>query len=152
MTQNEENVKKGWIQEMINREATPKSERVGTVEGFCKERGISVSTYDYQRRKKENKRQIIQIWLNEAVNGGNEVLAKLKENALSGKEKSLEMYLKFVLELAENIDVKSDGKTIVNLILYGDKHPASIHAKGLPAVAIEGDGQRTEESGDRVAS
>lgn len=116
--------KKGWIQEMINREAIPKQERTDTIEEFCKKYDISESTYDYQRRKKENKRKIVEIWLNEAANGGNEVLAKLKENALSGKEKSMEMYLKFVLELAENLDIKSDGKSIVvNVLRNGNKHP-----------------------------
>lgn len=115
--------KKGWIQEMINREATPKQERTDTVKEFAEKWGIDESTYNYQRRKKENKRKIVEIWLNEATNGGNEVLQKLKENALAGKEKSMEMYLKFVLELAENLDIKSDGKAlIVNVIRNGNKH------------------------------
>ena len=104
--------KKDWIEAMCQREAIPKPERTDTIADFCKEWKISESTYDYQRRKKENRRRIVEIWLIEASNGGNEVLAKLKENALLGKEKSIEMYLKFVLELAENLDIKSDGKVI----------------------------------------
>jgi len=102
---------KGWIQEMIEREATPKAERKETRENFCDRFGISEGTYNYQRVKKENQRQIIKIWLNEATNGGNEVLAKLKQNALEGKEKSIEMYLKFVLQLAEQLDIKLDDNT-----------------------------------------
>jgi len=105
--------KKDWIQEMCEREATPKAAREGTIESFCKKWGISESTYGYQKRLKENKKKIVEIWLNEASNGGNEVLAKLKDNALEGKEKSIEMYLKFVLELAENLDITSGGKPIV---------------------------------------
>lgn len=103
--------KKTWIDALCEREATPKAAREGTIESFCKEWGISPSTYNYQRLRKENKKRIVEIWLNEATNGGNEVLNKLKENALEGKEKSIEMYLKFVLELAENLDIKSDGKS-----------------------------------------
>lgn len=104
--------KKSWIEEMCQREATPKAERTETIEKFCERYGISVSTYSYQQRKKENRKRVVEIWLIEASNGGNEVLAKLKENALEGKEKSIEMYLKFVLELAENLDIKSDGKAL----------------------------------------
>src|SRR5574343_403525 len=104
-------MEKGWIQEMIEREATPKAERKETREKFCERFDISEGTYNYQRVKKENQRKIIQIWLNEATNGGNEVLAKLKQNALEGKEKSIEMYLKFVLQLAEQLDIKLDDNT-----------------------------------------
>jgi hypothetical protein len=133
MEENEEQ-KKGWIREMIQREATPKPERTETVAEFCKKHGISDSTYDYQKSKKENKKQIIQIWLNEAIDGGNEVLRVLKQNALDGKEKSLEMYLKFILQLAENLDIKTDGEkitrftdeqieTIARRIINVDKKP-----------------------------
>lgn len=105
-------MKKNWIQEMIEREATPKPTRTDTVEQFAERHGIDSSTYYYQARKKENKRQIINIWLNEAMDGGNEVLQKLREKARQGDNKSMELYLKFVLELAENLDIKTDGKAL----------------------------------------
>lgn len=121
--------KKDWIEEMCQREATPKAERTETIEKFCERLGISVSTYNYQKNKKENIRRKVEIWLIEASNGGNEVLAKLKENALTGKEKSIELYLKFVLELAENLDIKSGGKVIP---IYGaiSKYPSD--SKNIP--------------------
>lgn len=109
----EMNEKKDWIKEAIEREATPKPERTETVIAFSKRHGISSETYYYQMRKKENKAQVIEIWLNEALDGGNEVLQKLKQNALEGREKSIEMYLKFVLDLAENLDLKTDGKPLM---------------------------------------
>lgn len=101
---------KNWINAMIEREATPKPLREGTIASFCAEWGVDESTYYYQSRKKENRAKIIEIWLAEAVKGGNEVLSKLKENALEGKEKSIEMYLKFILELKERMDVTSKGE------------------------------------------
>lgn len=107
-----EMTEKNWIQAMIEREATPKAARQETIAEFCAKWDVDTSTYYYQARKKENKREIVGIWLNEATNGGNEVLEKLKQNALEGKEKSIEMYLKFILELAENLDVKTDGKAL----------------------------------------
>jgi len=111
----EEN-KKSWIEEMCQREATPKAERTETIEKFCERNDISTSTYNYQKNRKENRKRIVEIWLIEASNGGNEVLAKLKQNALEGKEKSIELYLKFILQLAENLDIKSDGKPIIQVV------------------------------------
>lgn len=113
MKNNTPDKKLGWVNEMIQREATPKPERTETVEQFCKRFGISSETYFYQARKKENQKAIIEIWLNEAVKGGNEVLHKLKDNALEGKEKSIEMYLKFILQLAEKTEANLDAKITV---------------------------------------
>jgi hypothetical protein len=108
----EEPTKKNWIDAMIERESTPKALRKGTIASFCKEWGVDTSTYYYQSRRKENQKRIIAIWLTEAVKDGNEVLKKLKENALEGKEKSIEMYLKFILELRDKMDITSDDKAI----------------------------------------
>ena len=108
-------MEKNWIQAMIEREALPKPLREGTIEEFAKEWSISSETYFYQRRKKENKKKIVEIWLNEAMEDGNEVLKKLKEKAIEGDNKSMELYIKFILELAENLDIKSDGKQITPL-------------------------------------
>lgn len=100
---------KNWIQAMIEREAIPKAARQDTIAEFCAKWEISDSTYNYQKNLKENKKRILEVWLNEASDGGNEVLAKLKEKALSGSEKSIEMYLKFVLQLKEGLDLTTDG-------------------------------------------
>jgi len=110
-----EDSKKNWIDAMIEREALPKPLREGTIEEFAEEWNISSETYFYQRRKKENKKRIVQIWLNQAMDDGNEVLKKLAEKAKAGDNKSMELYIKFVLELAENLDIKSDGKAIQQL-------------------------------------
>lgn len=104
---------KNWIQAMIEREAIPKPVRTDTVEQFAKQWGISEATYYYQSSKKENQKKVIDIWLSEAIKGGNKVLEKLRENAIEGKEKSIEMYLKFVLELKDRMDVTSNDKPIV---------------------------------------
>lgn len=97
--------KTGWIQAMIEREATPLPERKDSVKEFTKKYGILPRKYNYQKNKPENRKKVTEIWLNEATNKGNQVLAKLAENALEGKEKSIEMYLKFVLQLAERMEL-----------------------------------------------
>lgn len=101
-----------WISEMIKREAIPKPARKDTVEEFAKKWGISPATYFNHSSKKENQKKVIDIWLGEAIKGGNVVLEKLRQNAEEGKEKSIEMYLKFVLELKDRMDITTDDKKI----------------------------------------
>jgi hypothetical protein len=108
---------KNWVEAMIEREATPKPARKEKVGDFCARWGIDTSTYYFQARKKENRKKVVEIWLCEAIKGGNEVLEKLRENALNGKEKSIEMYLKFVLELKEQMDLTTDGKELPTPII-----------------------------------
>lgn len=120
----EENTKT-WIDEMIEREALPKPLREGSIEDFAKKHGISSETYFYQRRKKENKKRIVQIWLNQAMDDGNEVLQKLAEKAKTGDNRAMELYMKFVLELAENLDIKSDGKAIQQLAGFNYVKPTN---------------------------
>lgn len=103
---------KNWIDAMIEREATPKPARIDTVEEFAIKWGVDSSTYYYQARKKENIRKVVDIWLTEASKGGNAVLEKLRENALEGKEKSIELYLKFVLELKDRMDITTKDKAL----------------------------------------
>lgn len=132
--------KKGWIKELIERESIPKAERTETIEKFCERHGISESTYDYQRRKKENKVKVLEIWLNEAFYGGNSVLRKLKEKADDGDTKAIELYMKFILELAENLDVKSDGqKIVINQMFYGNSNTSQISSQTIPVTISPSD-------------
>lgn len=124
-----------WVEKAIEYEATPKSLREPKEKGdFIKSLGIPVRTYYYNIGKTENKARIVKIWLNEALNDGNEVLQKLAEKAKAGDMKAIELYMKFVLELAENLDIKSGGQSIViNQMFYDrDNNTSQIHSKGLP--------------------
>ena len=118
-----ENVEKqNWIKEMIEREAIPKPERKESVVKFAERFGISESTYKYQKGKPENQKKIVDLCLLSAKESLPEVLAKLNENAIAGKEKSMEMYLKFITGLAEKLDIKTDDisdkvKTEANKII-----------------------------------
>lgn len=103
---------KNWIDEMIQREAIPKPARKESTAEFCATWGVSEETYYYHKKKKENKKKIVEIWLSEAADDGNIVLQKLKEKAQAGDTKSIELYLKFILELADNLDIKTDGEKI----------------------------------------
>lgn len=108
-----ENVEKlNWVKEMIEREATPKTMRTETVEKFAERHNIVPSNYHYHKVKKENQEKIVKLCLLVAKESLPEVLEKLGENAKAGKEKSIEMYLKFIAELSEKIDMTSGGNPI----------------------------------------
>lgn len=104
--------KLNWVKEMIEREATPKTMRTETVEKFAERHGIVPSNYHYHKVKKENQEKIVKLCLLVAKESLPEVLEKLGENAKAGKEKSIEMYLKFIAGLSEKIDMTSGGKPI----------------------------------------
>lgn len=105
-------ISNNWIEEMIERESMPQAIRKETVEQFAKRNDISVATYYYQSYKKENQEKILETTLNTAKKEVPEVLQVLIDNAKKGKEKSIEMYLDYILKLAKNLDLKSDGKAI----------------------------------------
>ena len=104
--------KKDWIKEMIEREAIPKVMREETIEQFSERHDIYPSNYNYQRTKKENQQKIVKLCLSIAKEKLPEVLKTLGEQAEKGKERSIEMFLKFIVELSEKTDITSGGKPI----------------------------------------
>lgn len=106
---------KTWIDLMIEREALPRAARSESTEAFCLLHNIEKSSYYYQASKEEHQKKILEISLNRAKNELPEVLESLMTNAKAGKEKSIEMYLDYIIKLAKNLDIKSDGKPIIQL-------------------------------------
>lgn len=102
-----------WIDKMIEREATPKSLRKDTVEQFCAKYGISESTYYYQSNKTDNWKKVLEISLMSAKKEVPDVLKVLGEKAKSGDVKAINTYLDYVVQLSRNLDIKSDGKSLV---------------------------------------
>lgn len=107
----QEETKENWIDKMVEREATPLSLRDGTVAEFCQKYGIGDSTYYYQSSKPENQEKIVKIALNNTKKHAPEVLENLGERA-KNNSKDAEMYLKFILQLAEKTDITSGGLAI----------------------------------------
>lgn len=103
--------KVNWIDEMIIREATPKTLRTDTVSEFCIRHGIVDSNYYYHSSKPENQEKSINIALQNTKKHAPEVLENLGERAKSNS-KDAEMYLKFILQLAEKTDITSGGLAI----------------------------------------
>ena len=107
---------KTWLDEMIERESIPQVLRTETVEAFCKRFDIVVGTYYYHVSKKENQVRILELTLNIAKRDVPEVMQVLVQKARSGEAKFVEMYLDYILKLAKNLDIKSDGRPIVQLV------------------------------------
>lgn len=101
-----------WLEEMIERQALPEPLRKETTTAFCKRHNLTESNYYYHAQKPENQKKIIVCILNNVKKHAPEVLENLGERAKSDN-KATEMYLKFILELAEKTDITSGGKPIV---------------------------------------
>jgi len=112
-----EEIKENWIDKMIAREALPLHLREETVADFCKKYGIVDSNYYYHSSKPENKEKIVGIALNNVKKYAPEVLENLGERAKSNS-KDAEMYLKFILQLAERKDlfVKEVPQPIIDIL------------------------------------
>lgn len=108
-----------WISAMIERESIPKASRKETVEEFCVKYGISESTYYYQSSKPDNWKKILEISLNSAKKECPEVLKVLGDKAKAGDMKAVDMYLNYIVQLAKNLDIKTDGKALPTPLLYG---------------------------------
>lgn len=102
-----------WIEAMIEREALPKSARLETVVEFCAKWGISEATYYYQSSKPDNWKKTLEISLMSAKKECPEILKVLGEKAKAGDTKAIDMYLNYIVQLAKNLDVKSDGQSLV---------------------------------------
>lgn len=113
-----EETKKSWVEEMIEREALPKTLRTETVEDFCARHGVSVSTYYYQSSKTENWKKVLEISLMSAKKEVPDVLKVLGEKAKSGDMKAIDLYLDYVVQLSKNIDIKSGGEALPVLVKF----------------------------------
>lgn len=104
-----------WLDEAIKREATPKSLRTNTVEEFCKVYDLPVSTYYYHISKQENKKRVLEVTLNKAKDEAPEILEVLVDMAKKRDIRAIDIYMDSILQLAKNLDITSQGKSIVQL-------------------------------------
>lgn len=113
-------MEKSWIQKAIDWKATPTDLREPkTVQGFIKKHNIPESTFYYEISKPDIEKRIINKCLHRAKDLTPDILGKLGEKAKKGSERSIEMYLKFILELKEKfgIDIDEKGKKRVENLL-----------------------------------
>mgnify|MGYP001575724156 CR=1 FL=1 len=112
MNTNNENEPISWIDVMIEREALPREARAETAEEFFVKWNIPKSTYYWHASKKENQERIVALALNNAKKYAPEVLDGLGQRGIKDN-KAAELYLKFILQLAEKTDLTSKGERII---------------------------------------
>jgi hypothetical protein len=136
----QEETKTNWLDELIVRQALPEEIRQGTNAEFCQKWDISESTYYYQASKPENQTKIINLALQNTKKHAPEVLENLAVRAKLNS-KDTEMYLKFILQLAEKTDITSGGEKIdFGVIKYADNNSVQVSAEEVPVITTESTG------------
>lgn len=102
-----------WLEEAIAYMALPKRLREETVTDFCTRWHIERSSFYYEMRKEDNAKAVLSKALNTAKDSAPDVLDKLTEKAMAGNDKSIDQYLEFILQLAKNLDIKTDGQPLI---------------------------------------
>ena len=105
ITETKPEIKPDWISAMLEREALPPESRSETAEEFFRKWDVPKSTYYYQASKDDNQRKIVELSIKNARKYAPEVLDGLGKRAILDN-KAAEIYLKFILQLAEKIDHK----------------------------------------------
>lgn len=82
---------------------------------------IPESTYYYQLQNKEFMEKMVRIGLTRAKKMLPKILQNLEKNIESGKEKSIEMGLKYILEIADKIDHSTLGEKIQSIVLTDEQ-------------------------------
>ncbi len=104
-----------WLEEAIQRLATPKTLRTESNRDFCKRFEIPESTYYETLSRPENQKRILDITLNVAKESTPDILEKLVELAKNGDIRAIDIYMDYILQLAKNLDIKTGGKPIVEI-------------------------------------
>lgn len=118
-------VDKSWIGEAIQYLATPKDKRYpATVVDFCEKIGIARSVFYYEVEKPEFQQRLLKRMLSTVKEHAPEVLDKLVQNAKEGETKAIEIFMKYVLEIAEKIDHTGEvqGKGFTLNIIQANKN------------------------------
>jgi hypothetical protein len=128
-----EEYKKTWLDEMIEREATPTILRKETTRDFCKRWGVPESTYYFKVNSKENWDRIEELCFKQAKKHTPDILDNLGERAKEDT-KSAEVFLEFILEKKKRTDVTSGDKPVNIIFDSGFKKYVS-----NPTQSTEGD-------------
>lgn len=114
-----------WVGEMIEWLAIPKDLRhPKTVVEFCDKMGIRRDQYyteaedpNFQQRLLKRMRSIVR-------DRAPEVFDKLLQNAIEGETKAIELYMKYIMEMAEKIEHTGEVQGFVLNIIQANKNEA----------------------------
>jgi len=109
---------KSWIDEAIEWLSIPKDLRhPKTIVEFCDKMGIARSTYYFEVEKKDFQRRLIERMISNVKNDAPEILDKLAQNAKEGETRAIEVYVKYILAIAEKVEHTGEvGGFVLNII------------------------------------
>lgn len=114
---NEEEKEKMW-DEIADYLAMPEDERQpATNKELCAALGLPERTFYDKMRNQKFMRLVVQKSLIQAKKYFPKVLSILRKNVDEGKEKSIEMFIKYVGEVADKIDHTTNGKDLPTPLL-----------------------------------
>lgn len=114
-----------WVPEMIEWLAIPKDLRYPkTVVEFCDKMGIRRDQYYYEVEKPEFQQRLLKRMRSIVKDRAPEVFDKLLHNAIEGETKAIELYMKYIMEIAEKIDHTGEiqGKGFTLNIIQANKN------------------------------
>lgn len=111
-------VEKSWIEDALVYLATPKDKRYpATIVDFCEQHGIPRATFYFEIEKKSFQEKLLKRMLSAVKEHAPEVLDRLVQNAKEGETKAIEIFMKYVLEVAEKVEHKGEvGGFVLNII------------------------------------
>jgi len=97
---------------------------------------IPESTFYWKTTEEEFLKKIVRKALLKAKKSFPDILDKLEKLALGGKEKSIEMYLEYIVELSKRMDITTKGESINDL---GYERAKRIIEEGIRKGSDKGD-------------
>ena len=114
-----------WVGEMIEWLSVPKDLRhPKTVVEFCDKMGIRRDQYYTQAEDIKFQQRLIRRMKSIVKDRAPEVFDKLLQNALEGETKAIELYMKYIMELAEKIEHTGEVQGFVLNIIQANKNEA----------------------------
>jgi hypothetical protein len=102
---------KSWLKDALEYLATPKDMRVPKkVVDFCEQKGIKRGDFYYECQKDDFQEKLLKKMILNIKDDAPEIFDKLAQNAKAGSEKAIELFLKYIMKIAEKFDLGTDDK------------------------------------------
>jgi hypothetical protein len=150
---------KSWVDEAVEWYAIPEEDREPKlIQDFFTKLNVPKSTFYWETSKPEFISRVIGRALNREKKRIANVLGRLGRNAEGGQEKSIEMYLKHVIGLAEKMNVTMEGKSdtekaleLLNKYVGHERDSKTVQDKRTGSKPVAGAGSSIRgDSGDKT--
>lgn len=114
---------KSWIEEAIEWLSIPKDLRhPKTIVEFCDKFAITRNQYYWEVEKADFQKRLLDRQISNVKGDAPEVLNKLVQNAKEGETRAIEIYVKYVLAIAEKVEHQGEVKGLTLNIVQANKN------------------------------